>query len=476
VATLVDAWLRRPGLPEVTARARCVDGQMRVDLTQRRFMLDATRPASGDTSTLWPIGLELGRVDERGQVIEQRMVELDRPRLALTMPGCGGALDIKLGGAGYYRVAYATVRGGAGQAATAGATAARTNQARAASPGLAAQPDQIDLLGALQAVLPLLPEADRLDLIGDAWAQVQAGSLSAPRWMALVQALGDEPSPSVWGAVITGLRSLDLALEQSAHPALPAWRARVAALLRPHLQASPGSPTSTVTTGNDDTPELAQRRVRWAAELHELVLAELGRIDDMSSVAQAQAEWLRQTSTAPGTVPAGTGPTPLSPALLSLIGRHADAAQFEQLRHLAGREADAQRRSLLWSSLAGNRDIRLAQQALALARSDEVPIADAPWLLVAAAGAGHIGPAWADLRAHQAELMGDLAEWDRAELAPAVLASATDARLADALLAWTTGLLGQRAMPAARKAAGIIRVNASLARRVIPDLARWLDP
>jgi aminopeptidase N len=165
---------------------------------------------------------------------------------------------------------------------------------------------------------------------------------------------------------------------------------------------------------------------------------------------------------------------PLSPALLGVIGRHADAAQFEQLRRMAGSERDAQRRSLLWSSLAGNRELALARQAMALARSDEVPVADAPWLLVSAAYAGHIAAAWTELRTHQAELMGDLAEWDRAELAPALLASAGDVRLAGALLAWTPALLGQRAMPAARKAAGVIRVNAALAQRVVPDLARWL--
>jgi hypothetical protein len=95
-------------------------------------------------------------------------------------------------------------------------------------------------------------------------------------------------------------------------------------------------------------------------------------------------------------------------------------------------------------------------------------------LLVSAASAGHIAAAWTELRTHQAALMGDLADWDRAALAPALLASASDARLADALLAWTPGLLGQRAMPAARKAAGVIRVNAALAHHVVPDLTRWL--
>ncbi len=510
VAPLVDAWLRRPGLPEVSAHARCIDRQTRLELTQRRFMLDPVMPAGGKSPMVWPLTIGLGRFDEQGALIDQHRVDFDRPQLALTLPGCSGALSVKLGGAGYYRVAYGSPRTGAGQGAAA--------------------PDEIDLLGALQVVLPRLPLADRVDLMGDAWAQVQAGALPAPRWMALVQALGDDPSPAVWRVVVTGLRSLDQALEQAGHPALGDWRTRVAALLRPHLQASAAqSPASEASVGLPISPSISpsfgtavgtvagpvvgtavgttpggelsaeptDRRQREAAEIHELVLAELGRIDDRRSVEWARAEWLTQArADTPG--PDGAGDSPpglavrpavgpavsplphpapghtLSPALVGLIGRHADAGQFEQLRRLAGNEADAQHRSLLWSGLAGNRELMLARRAMALARSDEVPLADAPWLLAAAANAGHIDAAWAELRTHRADLMADLAEWDRAALAPAVLASATDARLADGLLTWTGSHLGPRAMPAARKAAGVIRVNAALARRVVPDLARWL--
>jgi hypothetical protein len=51
--------------------------------------------------------------------------------------------------------------------------------------------DDVDLLGALQAVLSHPPAAERVDLIGDAWRKVLAGSLSAPRYMELVRALNE---------------------------------------------------------------------------------------------------------------------------------------------------------------------------------------------------------------------------------------------------------------------------------------------
>jgi hypothetical protein len=204
--------------------------------------------------------------------------------------------------------------------------------------------------------------------------------------------------------------------------------------------------------------------------LREYLLAELGRIDDTPTVASAQAVW---RALQPG-IAAGQPPSRLSPALVGLIGRHADGAQFEQLRRQARTETESERRSLLWHSLAGNRDATLARQAMALARGDEVPASDAPWLLEAAAQAGHIDASWSELRQHHGVLFADMADWDRAELAPALLNGASDVRMADALLAWTPGVLGSQAMPAAAKAAGTIRVNAALARRALPDLARWL--
>ncbi|MEY2686902.1 MAG: hypothetical protein RL375_1100, partial [Pseudomonadota bacterium] len=172
VASLADAWLRRPGLPEVTLRARCAGGQTRIDLTQRRFLLDPPRQAGRDSAMLWPLTLELARFDPQGERLDHHTVDLDQAQATLTLPGCGGALKLKPGGAGFYRAAYgqplrdanpptAAANGPRAAARPPGLTARRPDVTPAAVP-----PDEIDLLGALQAVLHRLPEADRVDLIG----------------------------------------------------------------------------------------------------------------------------------------------------------------------------------------------------------------------------------------------------------------------------------------------------------------------
>ena len=130
------------------------------------------------------------------------------------------------------------------------------------------------------------------------------------------------------------------------------------------------------------------------------------------------------------------------------------------------------RRKLLWSAIGAARDAALARQTIAIARTDEAPAEQSPWLLAAVAGAGHHDLAWQALQQH-AEIRRRMDPWGALYLAPSVLRGSGDAAVAAELLRWTERELGAPGMPEARKAADAIGINARLVRDALPQVARW---
>src|SRR5262249_136341 len=79
-----------------------------------------------------------------------------------------------------------------------------------------------------------LPPADRLNLLNDAWAMVEANRPPASAWLDLVQSLKDEKSCAVWGHVISIFEFID-GLERG-QPGRDAFRDFAICQLDPQLQ------------------------------------------------------------------------------------------------------------------------------------------------------------------------------------------------------------------------------------------------
>ncbi|MBL9172088.1 MAG: M1 family metallopeptidase, partial [Verrucomicrobiales bacterium] len=273
VAAIAGGWTTRPGFPLVTVSSRDSGGRTEVTLRQERFLVGNPAPPGEP----WQIPLSVGRAD-RAPEARALLFEKASGSVSLSVPP-GAPLKINLGNAGFYRGAY--------------------------SPELAK---------AQAAVFPNLAAEDRVNLLCDAWALVEAGRGDVGAFLDLVAALGpEETSFVIWDTVIHDLGILNrMEKGKSGQPAFERWaRERLKVpLQRLGWTPKPGE------SSND-------------ALLRAALITSLGTLGDPGVVAEARerfARFLKDPSTLP--------PDLRTPVCL-IVGRHADAATWEQLRSLA---------------------------------------------------------------------------------------------------------------------------------------------
>src|SRR5207249_3646942 len=154
----------------------------------------------------------------------------------------------------------------------------------------------------LERELGRLEAADRLRVLADCFALMQAGSMDAGQYLALVDALGDEDDPRIWEHVIAALRFLRELIDAPADQA--AFDRAVARVL--------GKPFARV--GWSAQPNESADR----ALLRRQLVDALGWVGDAATVREAQARFAARESK-----PIDAA---LRPALLNVVGRYADEA------------------------------------------------------------------------------------------------------------------------------------------------------
>ena len=346
------------------------NGAAEVTVTQERFTLNDPRALR----LTWKVPVTL--VDAAGA---RRTLLLEGAPQRLQLPRCG-ALRANVGNTGYYRVHY---------------------DARS-----------FDLL---VRELPRLDASDRLRLLLDSFALMQAGQLDAGRYLALVDALGDEADPRVWEHVTEALRFLrELIAAPADRAAFDGAIARV--LRRPFARigwdARPGEAP--------DTP-LVRR----------LLIEALGRAGDAATVREAQARFAARAS------------RPLDatvrPALLNVVGRHADAATFDALVGWLRSATDAEIKLELRVALrhVATRE-QLRRWLDLLLATDELPPAEAVYdISHSSQDSGQGELVWEFVRANLPALLAKASPRGRSYLLPETAVRSADAARADELVALT---------------------------------------
>jgi len=161
VKVFAAQWTEQPGFPLVKIGQRCEGGRSVVTLTQERFTLND--PQAKPLSWQVPVTLAAAGVESRPVLLGAAPAEVRFAR-------CEPVRAVRVG---YYRVLYDD----------------------------ASFAQLVGALGKLDA-------ADRLRLLSDSFALVQAGRADVTRYLRLVDQLGDEADRTVWGQVIESLRFL----------------------------------------------------------------------------------------------------------------------------------------------------------------------------------------------------------------------------------------------------------------------------
>ena len=203
VAKIAAAFVEHPGIPLIRATTGTENNETVLTLRQERFTIN--HPYA--EKRVWQVPVTVSRVG--GTEAPRRLIVGGQPQV-VRFPGTDARLKVNFGGVGYYRVQYDDAG-----------------------------------LQALSAAYRQLAPADRVNLLADSWAMVEAERLGAQSYLALTKELAGETELVVWKSVVDVLREIDdLERGSAGHPA---FRTYANSLLQPVLARLGWEPKSTDT-------------------------------------------------------------------------------------------------------------------------------------------------------------------------------------------------------------------------------------
>jgi len=315
VGTIASGWTEQAGFPVVSVKSQCdASGGRTVALSQKRFYLrEPTNTAAQGGH--WNVPLQV-RVGAQGK---PQSVLLTEDGQNIPAGSCQEPLSADAEAIGYYRVQYD-------------------------APTLATNTKQFGKLS----------DGDRIALLDDQWALVQAQSAPLASYLALAENMGGDLDARPWEQIINSLGTVEY--DERGSPGHDAFAAYARALLKPVAQHLGWNPEP------NETPDVQALR-RQAIE-------SLGVWGDRDVIAEARKRFATfvkdQSSISPDD----------QSMVLDVVGLYADPAAFEQLHGLAKAAKDQAEKSRLYVALSLARDPNLAKQVAHLALSSELPKQD----------------------------------------------------------------------------------------------------
>ena len=148
-----------------------------------------------------------------------------------------------------------------------------------------------------------------MNMLGDAWAMVEAQRARATNYLDLVKALGNEKTAAIWEGVLGNLGYIDR-LERG-RPERAAYRLAMIELVRPQLERLGWEPRP-----DERAPDTLLRGS---------VIDLLGGLGDKEVITSARArfqKFLQQPDSLPPN---------LRPCVINIVGRYSDRATYDQL-------------------------------------------------------------------------------------------------------------------------------------------------
>jgi aminopeptidase N len=309
-----------------------------------------------------------------------------------------------------------------------------------------------ELLERLCQVAPQLAENDRLNLLHDTWALVEAGRAPVARYLDLAATLARDDATSVVEQITGVIDAIDgLRPPQSAGDAFNQWALAVlrAQFERLGWQARAG-----------ESP--------LAAGLRGRIINLLERLDDDAIKRDAFArfdEYLKDSSSLPAD---------LREAVCGIVGRDGDRTRYDQLHQLARSAGSSEEQRMLYESLAGAHSVESAERTLALSLGDElIPVESARLVQQVAHTKEHGALAWRFAQQHLDTLLAKLPPSGTHNYVPGIFGAFHDASRADELEAFARDHLPPAAAPRVAKVADEIRFRAEFKSRILPAVEEW---
>ncbi len=407
VAEIAAAWTQQPGFPIVKV-AR--DGAGKITLTQERFTVHFDKAPALE----WKIPLTYavpGEAASASVLMTSKSMEL---------PGTSGDRAIKLNveGAGNYRVQYDD-----------------------ASWKL------------LLADLPKLSVPDRVNLLTDAWALVQANRAPMSFYLNLVEKLPTKTELAEREQILHVFDFINRLL--AGEPRRTEFQKYARSILRPSFDEIGWAPKSS------ESAKIALLRAS--------LIKGLGELDDKEIVAGCRDRFQKYLTDQKSL------PPDLRASVLAIVGRFADEATWNKLHELGLKTTSIEEKQNYYDALASTLDPKLAARTLEISLGDELPTSRATFL-VAKVGreSEHPELAWNFAKAHMKQLLAKTDALGANSYAPGLFTFFSDpARIAE-LERYAKSDLPASAAKDVTKAIDEVGFRGELKLKVTTEMAWWL--
>ena len=403
VGEIAAGWTEQPGFPVVIVK-READGKVR--LTQERFTVNFKNAPP----LLWQIPLTYSVLGETPATL----LMTDKTAALENIPA-DRALKLNANGAGNYRVEY---------------------------------DDSSWQL--LLSALPKLGVEDRVNLMSDAWALVEAGRAPASLYFGLVEKLPAATDLAEREQIINVLDFVNgLLVGSSEHEKFQRY---ARSLLRPTFEA----------IGWVSKPDEPKN----AGMLRASLISALGDLNDPEVLAGCRERFEKYLAH-----PASLPPDLRAP-VLAVVGRYADEKTWNKLHELGLKTTSTEDKQNYYNALACATDPKLMKKTLAIALTDELPTSRAIFLVSRVArDSGHPDIAWEFAKGNMKALLAKVDAAGANRYAPSLFTFFSDDSRADELRNYAKKNLPQATASEVAKVVDEIQFRAEFRDRLVSQLS-----
>ena len=296
---------------------------------------------------------------------------------------------------------------------------------------------------------------DRVNLLSDAWALVQANRAPITLYFELVEELPASTELAEREQIIHVLDFSNRLLSGSSEQEKFQRYAR--SLLRPTFDS----------VGWEAKPD---EQVAAATNLRASLITALGNLNDPKIVANCR-ERFKAFLANPDSLPPD-----LRPAVFSVVGRYADEATWNKLHQLGLKTMSIEEKQNYYDALAGAMDPKLVKKTLPIALTDELPTSRAVFLVSRVAReSGHPEIAWDFARANMKALLAKTDALGANTYPPGLFTFFSDDSRAEELRTYAENSLPAASAPEIAKALNEVQYRAEFKKRITSQLSAWID-
>ena len=306
----------------------------------------------------------------------------------------------------------------------------------------------------LLKLLANLSVEDRINLLSDAWALVQANRAALSLYLGLVEKLPSSTELAEREQVINVFDFINRLL--IGHPEREKFQGYARSLLRPSFDALGWDPKAGEPAN--------------AGNLRASLIAALGDLNDPEIVSGCRERFQKYLAN-PKSLPPD-----LRRPMFAVVARYADETTWNKLHELGLKTTSIEEKQNYYDALAGAIDPKLAKKTLPIALTDELPTSRALFLVSKVARQSeHPDIAWAFAAANMKALLAKADALAANSYAPSLFTFFSESARANELKAYAKANLPASSAREVVKAVDEVEFRSEFKQRLTPQLIAWID-